>query len=140
MLWTARRVAALQAAAADARAKVRDLVERGHVAAGPKAHAWGQFLDEPHRQYGIFGTSACIQMLVALGYRTSHELIAGASRVLDDVLQNEQNPSRQKGDLCDVYKLAYLAEAIVTLMSNRTTRSSCLLIPFRAMKKWSTGQ
>src|SRR5438128_1441068 len=114
MLWTASRIAALKHDAAEARARIRDLVIRGLVTDSPTGRAWGQFLDEApsSTQYGIYGTSACIQILVASQYPVNSEVVAGACKILETVLQDENNPSRQDGDICVTYKLAYLAEAV----------------------------
>lgn len=114
MLWTAGRVARLKGRAGEAQARIRDLVVNGLITGSPTGYAWGQFLDEASQstQYGIYGTSACIQILVAADYPASQPVIRGASEILDSVLRDEHNPSRQDGDISVVYKVAYLAEAI----------------------------
>jgi hypothetical protein len=75
--------------------------------------AWGQFLDDSrdNNQYGIYGTSAGIQVLTHCGYPPENRVIIGANKVLNEVFEDKDNIFCKKGDQFVLYKLAYLTEA-----------------------------
>lgn len=110
MLWTAGRIEPLKRGAAEAQGKIKDLVING---SSPTGDGWGQWLDgvSPGAEPGIYGTSACMQILVASGYLASNEVIDKPSRNLDAVFAEENNQFRRDGDVDVVYKVSYLAEA-----------------------------
>jgi hypothetical protein len=89
--------------------------------ADERAVVWGQYLDEYHRsetQWGIYGTSAALQILALQAVRrgddpAEEEQVAAALplpetvRVWDPRLQKKVD----KGDLENIVKLAFIAEA-----------------------------
>ncbi len=113
MVWTLNRIKRSKDRAGEAQGRIRDLFTHGVIQIDSNRYAWGQFLDEPkdNTQYGIYGTSAGVQVLLSAGYPPDHEIISGACRILREALDVEENLFRTKGDLVVLYKLAYLAEA-----------------------------
>jgi hypothetical protein len=116
MFWTHIKVKHLQARAAQALGLIRDLFINNVIDVGAEKRAWGQFFNESkaEKQYGIYGTSAGVQVLSMAGYAPNHAFIAGASRLLKAALedQTDSNLFYRKKDIALVYKLAYIAEAV----------------------------
>lgn len=115
MFWNRHKIGRLKEQAAQAEARIRDLFLSGAITLGESHYAWGQFLDEPrdNTQYGIYGTSAAVQVLTAAGISPDDVVITGACSILGNALENKEdnNIFCEKGDLFVLYKLAYLAEA-----------------------------
>jgi hypothetical protein len=79
MIWSQRGLRRLDQRVAEARKRIEDLFSRTSIEVDSIV-AWGQFLDAPRQQgqYGIYATSAAIQVLTAAGYPRSHRLIQKA--------------------------------------------------------------
>lgn len=103
----------LKARARESSGRIKDLFEKAAISVENRAHGWGQFLDEErdNTQFGIYGTSAGIQVLVLQGYPKDNPLVSGSSRLLEEALTDENSRFKKKGDACDVYKLVFLADA-----------------------------
>jgi len=113
MLWTKRQIAQLKRRAAEAERRIREVFESGGTVVNG-VHLWGQFLDGTNtdRQYGIYGTSAAVQVLAEAAQSPNHDFVAGASRFLETEYGSPDSGFQKKGDLHDLFKLSYLAEAI----------------------------
>lgn len=96
----------------------------------PRAYAWGQYLEIRGRsvqiglgkQYGIYGTSAAVQILAMQSSASHRDLILWGSRVLplvqrasDATYHQLHEKFEKKGDLSTVYKLCSLLDAATVL-------------------------
>ncbi len=118
MIWREGQIADLAARSLEAGAAIDTQLGKRRVDVGGAA-AWGQFLDEDHYspdQWGLFGTAAAVR---ALSLRADPPLdlrhIRDGLRLLprdrakfDSALQ----PKVNKGDLQNVIRLAFVAEAL----------------------------
>jgi hypothetical protein len=79
MIWSQRGLRKLDQRVAEARKRIEDLFASTSIEVD-SIIAWGQFLDAPRQQgqYGIYGTSAAIQVLTTAGYPPNHRLIEKA--------------------------------------------------------------
>ncbi|MFL5963885.1 MAG: hypothetical protein ACJ757_13440 [Gaiellaceae bacterium] len=97
----------MQAKAAER--EVVQLFETAVIAAPGGRRAWGQVFDSPGGQYGIFGTSAGVQVL-APSYGETHTLVSNATALLD-LLDDAGSVFRKKKDHLNTYKLIARVEA-----------------------------
>src|SRR5258706_8060035 len=114
MIWTKRRIVKLQVSSNEAQARIVTLFERSILHLDHDKYAWGQFLDvaRDNTQYGVYGTSAGIEVLFFAGYKRDHEIISNAINLFTDAYQDLTSLFRKKGDIFNNYKLAFWAEAI----------------------------
>jgi hypothetical protein len=102
----------------------------------PKLYAWGQYLEVRGQtaqrslgnHYGIYGTSAGVQVLTMQSFGQYREVVTSGARVLPlvlrDVERNESVHRRfvEKGDLNLVYKLSALLDAARVLHTGRNVQ------------------
>lgn len=114
MFWSRRKIKKLKERSMQARGRIQDLFTAHVVRLPNNERAWGQFFNEntANQQYGIYGTSAGVQVLSQSGYDAEHEHVAGGCSVLTSALENpEDSRFQQKGDIGLLYKVAFIAEA-----------------------------
>jgi hypothetical protein len=113
MIWSQRGLQRLDQRVAEARKRIEDLFSSTSIEVDSIV-AWGQFLDAPRQQgqYGIYATSAAIQVLTAAGYPPSHRLI---QKALEGLPLVEPHPEVEKyydpDDRGILYKEAFLLSA-----------------------------
>ncbi len=112
MIWTKGKIERLKKQATESQGRIKDLFISCAIPVKQDSYAWGQFLDEPrdNTQYGIYGTSAAIQVLSLAGFNSTHKFITGASKILEDTFTKKTGLFHEKGDLYVLYKLTYFAE------------------------------
>jgi hypothetical protein len=128
----ALNIAAIRQASETARGEICKKCTGGMVRPpeDPQAYAWGQYLEirgksvqqSLWKQYGIYGTSAAVQILTMQSKGSYRNLILRGSRVLP-LVQKDPDPSYnglhekfiKKGDLSTVYKLCSLLDAATVL-------------------------
>ena len=99
--------------AVESQRRLTELVERSAVPIDGYV-AWGQFLDAPRKagQYGLYGTSAAIQVLAASGHSANSPLISKALAALPEIEANRQNKILyDETDLLITFKEAAILEA-----------------------------
>ena len=114
MFWTRRKIRQLIARVNEAQGRIRELFLNHVVTVDATHKAWGQFIDEEtNNQYGIYGTSAGIQVLTMAGYAPEHEIVAKASRILNEAFIDDAAGSKfqRKRDPALLYKIAAISEA-----------------------------
>lgn len=115
MMWTKRSIQQLQGLAGQTKSCIRELFIRTAIPLDDKRRAWGQFLDESrdNTQYGVYGTSAGLQVLTLSEYSVDNTLIAGAILTLQDIFEVAPGDRvfLEHDDIFILYKMAYLAEA-----------------------------
>jgi hypothetical protein len=76
--------------------------------------AWGQFFEDvrEHKQYGVYGTGAGIQVLLMAGHGSQHRYIVGARKVLVEAFTNHTPENRffSQHHFDRLYKLSSLVE------------------------------
>jgi len=76
--------------------------------------AWGQFFDDvrEHKQYGVYGTGAGIQVLLMAGHGSQHRYIVGARKVLTEAYTDHiaENRFFSQHHFDRLYKLSSLVE------------------------------
>ena len=119
---------ALRRASETARTAIADKCITGTVRPpmDPQAYAWGQYLEIRDRsvqrtlgdQFGIYGTSAAIQILAAQSPTGNSERLHGSAQVLPLVIKDSKNRHPEfyeyfarKCDLTVAYKLSSLLDA-----------------------------
>jgi hypothetical protein len=113
MIWSQRGLRKLDQRVAEARKRIEDLFSSTSIEIDSIV-AWGQFLDAPRQQgqYGIYATSAAIQILTTAGYPRSHRLI---QKALEGLPLVEPHPEVEKyydpDDRGILYKEAFLLSA-----------------------------
>ena len=116
MPWTQRKVKQLLDESKQARGLIEKLFMRDVtcVSDAEDKWAWGQFFDDvrEHKQYGVYGTGAGIQVLLMAGHGSQHRYIVGARKVLTEAYTNHTTENRffslHHFDL--LYKLSSLVE------------------------------
>lgn len=113
MILTSRVIEKLKVQARESCGRIKDLFEKGSIHFDNGAVGWGQFLDEgrDNTQFGIYGTSAGVQVLVLHRYPEENPHVSGSLQLLNDALTNENSHFKKKGDVYNVYKLVFLADA-----------------------------
>lgn len=113
MLWSYSRVKHLKDRAKQSQGQIQNLFIRNVIQLPGNKRAWGQFFNENSGQYGIYGTSAGLQVLLQAGYSSEDDFVRGSSQVLEEAWSDQRNSNRffKKRDTALIYKLAYLAEA-----------------------------
>jgi len=108
---TRRRVNPLKETSERVRGKIESLFTRACTKVDGN-FVWGQWLGEQGSvpQYGIYGTSAAIQVLVT-GHSTDQAVIRSACQRLDQMSTEPSDPFEIKGDLDVSFKLAAIVQA-----------------------------
>ena len=107
MIPTRKNIERLQKDAISAKGHITKLFLDWSVDLSGGKKAWGQFLDKPrdNTQYGIYGTSAAVQVLGGADTSKDHEAIKGALRYIYGILEEDDNEDRYL-----LFKLAYIAD------------------------------
>jgi hypothetical protein len=113
VIWTRRGIRRLGQKATEAMRRIEDLFSRT-VLNIDGLLAWGQFLDGPRQQnqFGIYGTSAAIQVLAAAGFPPENRLIEQALEGLP--LVDPRSEAEKRYDVADAFlthKAAFLLSA-----------------------------
>jgi hypothetical protein len=114
MIWTRRQITKLQTNSIEAQAQIVRLFERAIIYLGENKCAWGQFLDvtRDNTQYGVYGTSAGIEVLIFGGYKRDHEIISKAINLFTESFTDPVSRFCKKGDVINNYKMAFWIESI----------------------------
>jgi hypothetical protein len=110
---TLKGLAQLSERTVEARRRIADTFERSAVQVNGHV-AWGQFLDAPRKagQYGIYGTSAAIQVLSASGHSVNSPLISKALTALPALHASDQATNfYDADDLSITFKNSAILEA-----------------------------
>jgi hypothetical protein len=112
MIWSRRQLAALAKQSATSLRRIEDLIAK-QVSTVNGKEVWGQFLDQAHaeNQYGIYGTSAAVQILALGGTGPENGTVKSAMAALQNVIEN-QSAIFPAVDLENSFKVAYLLDAI----------------------------
>jgi hypothetical protein len=110
---TSNGLTRLSKRASESRRHLADLFEKSAVRID-SAVAWGQFLDAPRKagQFGVYGTSAAIQVLSAFGHTPNSPLLSKALAALPEVEPRGENESLYDStDLSITFKEAAILDA-----------------------------
>ena len=116
MVWTQLKVKQLIEESKQARGVIEALFMRdiSSISEAEGKWAWGQFFDDvrDHKQYGIYGTSAGIQVLLMAGHGNQHRYIVGARKLLAHAYTNHTEDNRffSQHHFDRLYKLSALVE------------------------------
>lgn len=95
-----------------AREEIAKLFERSPVQRpGSNERCWGQHFDWSPSQYGIYGTSSGIQVLVIARRNPDMPLLREARAVMES-MEDPQSRFQLQRDHLNVYKLAFYVEAV----------------------------
>ena len=97
----------------EAQRRIADLIERSALSIRGY-NAWGQFLDAPRRtsQYGLYGTSAAVQVLAASGYSGESPLVSRALAAIPGLTSSTQSsPLYDEFDLSLTFKETAIIDA-----------------------------
>ncbi len=113
MVITLKGLAQLSERTAEARRRIADSFESSAVQVNGHV-AWGQFLDAPRKagQFGIYGTSAAIQVLAASGHGVNSPLISRALTALPALKASAKGKNLYDDtDLSITFKIAAILQA-----------------------------
>jgi hypothetical protein len=97
----------------ESRRRITELIEESALSINGYI-AWGQFLDAPRKtsQYGLYGTSAAVQILAASGYSTANPLISKALAAIPGLASIKQDSLLYDNtDLALTFKEAAIIDA-----------------------------
>ncbi len=113
MVWTNGRITRNFGQTQVRRVWIVRLFERGIIHIDDNKCAWGQFLDvtRDNTQYGVYGTSAGIEVLILAGYSGDHEIISNAINLFSEAYKDPTCRFYKKGNMNN-YKMAFWVELI----------------------------
>jgi len=121
---TSGKLAKLIADTQKARALIVDLFQKAVVNIPDQYKGWGQWLDDPKSlQYGIYGSSAGVQILHLGGIDKDHEVMKGAMAFIEKGCLEPKGKIFDKGDITVNFKLAFIVDA--TRVFEREIDSEC---------------
>jgi hypothetical protein len=119
--WTPKKIKNLKRLAKQAQTKIKDLFVDNAISIENNKVAWGQFFNIRgfNPQKGIYGTGAGVQVLTNYDSEIDRRYVTSACEFISDVLSTDPaNRFRQKGDIADVYKFAYIVSAYPPSIEN----------------------
>jgi hypothetical protein len=112
-MWTRKKISELRTNANRTQGFIRDRFLKAAIQRDDNYYTWGQFLDEPvdNKQYGIYGTSAGIQVLYYSGHTLDHQCISGGCATLFEESSPARSIFKQKGDFDTIFKICFMVDA-----------------------------
>ena len=115
MFWSQTKIRRLLEQARQAHGVIESLFLTDVMSEDDDKWAWGQFFHDirEHKQYGIYGTSAGIQVLLMAGHGLQNKYVVGARKLIEEAYTSRNDANRFYKDhhFDRVYKLTFLIEA-----------------------------